>query len=305
MPADPKPPNPLTRSPIRVPASPMPISAKLFGRDANTRMRRVRMTSGALLIVLSVSTGMSVRLRLFMTGNSAIGSLMCREMAAVVRSGALSREVMVSRGTVTGREEIDRTLRDRRVMATGGKAKKDSMARRNNRAVAVANIAETRESVSRARILAAVRIAAASPSRGKNGMRARSITPDATRVGRAILPGISRSVAMTSRVTTSRVISGAAKIGRTSRGLARIGTGTVVPEPIAHLEIAEPPGRIIHVANRDRSIAMPTGRVVTTRMTARFSPSVRRSVAVALIANGRPRSGVLRGRHARKNPASV
>jgi len=304
MPADPKPPNPLTRSPIRVPASPMPISAKLFGRDANTRMRRVRMTSGALLIVLSVSTGMSVRLRLFMTGNSAIGSLMRREMAAVVRSGALSREVMVSRGTVTGREEIDRTLRDRRAMATGGKAKKDSMARRNFRAVAVAIIAVTRESVSRARILAAVRIAA-SPSRGKNGMRARSITPDATRVGRAILPGISRSVAMTSRATTSRVISGAAKIGRTSRGLARIGTGTVVPEPIAHLEIAEPPGRIIHVANRDRSIAMPTGRVVTTRMTARFSPSVRRSVAVALIANGRPRSGVLRGRHARKNPASV
>ncbi len=44
-------------------------------------------------------------------------------------------------------------------------------------------------------------------------------------------------------------------------------------------------------AGRSIRAAMPTGRAATTRTTARFSQSVRRSAAVAPIASARPRSG--------------
>ncbi len=187
------------------------------------------------------------------------------------------------------------------------------------RNLATGNSRVGRRTAVRARILAAGRIAAptaAMQSRGRSAMLRHPIMSAAI-PDLATARGNLTSPATTSPVTTSHGMIGVAKSVHVFRVRARTVPAATAhfangPNSIARARIARnstvraKDPRAVRVGRSIRAAtAMPIGRGATTRMTARSSPSVRRSAAVAPIVNGFPTNAVRRGRRAKRNPASA
>ena len=234
----------------------------------------------------AAATAIVARRRAFPTGSSATRSPMPRA-TAMARSGRSSRAAKVFAKTVTGRVAIVLT-------ATVRKASENLAATRSFRAAHRIAV--------RARI-SEIDLSAAIPSRGRSAMRARA-TMRVLPVRRAMARGISTSRALTNRVTTSpasvatsaRVFRSRVKIAPSSivRSLTVLAkAATTARSSIVRVRSAMP-GRSIRATKRDHQMVFQNGRAATTRTTARFSPSARRSGAVAPIASAAPRSAVRR-----------
>jgi hypothetical protein len=148
---------------------------------------------------------------------------------------------------------------------------------------------------------------AAIRSRGRNAMPVRATTLATVHGRPATARGALTSLNSIGRVTISRATQGLVKSAtamsaRGSRGRARIVPMAIVPVTTVRDSIVRArgvmPGRSTRAARGDPPAAFPTGRAATTKTTARFSPSVRRSAAAAPIVSAHPTIVVRRGRRA-------
>jgi len=237
------------------------------------------------------------------------------------------------------RPEIAPTARDRRVITTVPVAiglRESLAATRSFHVVRRGTVTAALEIVAaHARILATVPTAArnleriaAIQSRGRSAMRLHPITPDAILDPPAMARETSINLASTSRARIAPEVIDLRATGRFAsdrnsivRGkVAMSGRVGIAPASIVRAKIArssngpvkvevlvkvEVRGRSTRAATRVPRIGT-TGRGVTMRMTARSSPSVRRSAAGANIASASPIStNARRVRRAKRSPASV
>jgi pseudouridine synthase len=268
--------NPMRRATVTARSGPIPRAAKVFGKTAGRR---------AIARIVRDRRGM------------AIGP------AAIVRSEnlAATRSFRAARRIATATVGI--------AAATVGIAR------------ATVGIARATVGIAaRARILATVR-PAANPSRGKSAKRvllihvppAVSTNPVTTsRAATAVATSVhvSRARATIAQRVSVPVATGLFPIVRSGSGRSSIAPGRTVRSSTAPAGTAKaalgiatatlgvpkaaPTGRSIHAATNGLPADLATGRAATTRTTARFLQSVRRSAAAAPIASASPNSTSVR-----------